>query len=234
MTTPKRHTKLNMSIDRFTIKSARLITGGDVSCRVSKLSATSFNLSPTMCKSGARLSAIPNSVCSQCYAKRGAFLYNTVSRGLINNTQHVNENMKNKDHREDWIEAIVFLIGKRNTNGLHRWHASGDIQSTNHLKALISVAKHPNMQGIKFWLPTKEVRIVKNYKGPIPPNLVIRLSASMIDGKPPKTNRYNSSSVHQYKAPIGYECKAHLNNGKCGSCTACWNSVIKNVSYKKH
>ena len=42
------------------------------------------------------------------------------------------------------------------------------------------------------------------------------------------------SGVHKNKKPIGRECPAYKQDGECGSCRACWNRNIKQVSYKEH
>jgi len=113
-------------------------------------------------------------------------------------------------------------------SGLFRWHDSGDIQSQAHLDKIVQVAKAtPN---IKYWLPTKESNIIQNYKGVIPKNLIIRLSGSFIDAKPPKYK--NTSTVVSKKNNA--TCKAYNNFGKCGNCQKCWDSSIKNVSYLNH
>jgi hypothetical protein len=87
----------------------------------------------------------------------------------------------------------------------------------------------------RFWLPTREYKILtdwrKEYKQP--KNLIIRASAHMIDNAPPK-NLGLTSTVHNKKKPIGFNCKAPSQNGSCLDCRACWNPKIKNVSYHIH
>jgi len=55
----------------------------------------------------------------------------------------------------------------------------------------------------------------------------------MVNGKPPKNAKY-TSTVHTTSKVIGYECPAYKQGGACLDCRACWNSNIKNVSYKQH
>jgi hypothetical protein len=90
---------------------------------------------------------------------------------------------------------------------------------------------------IKHWLPTHEAGMIIKDKeklgGKLPANLIIRLSASMIDGNPPKSWEY-SSTVHKKTEPIGFLCKSKEQGGKCLDCTACWNKDIKNISYMQH
>jgi len=216
----------------LTIKTARVHTGGDVSNKNSKMLGSSFGLDPFQCKVGSELSKIEGSVCHQCYAKRGTGIYPSVRKGRENNTQHIVDGDK-KDGLKSWSDAMIFLIEKRATLGFHRWHDAGDLQSLNHYKAIIRIAeKLPN---IKFWLPTKEKKVINSYKGNIPDNLCVRLSAPMVDGLPSKVRKgINTSTVHKNQTAHGYVCPAPKQNNSCGDCTACYNKNVANVSYHKH
>lgn len=215
------------------IKGARAITGGDISNSNSKMRGSSFGLSPFHCKKGALLAKIEGSVCHDCYAKRGTGIYPSVKGGRINNTLKVLEAMQTPEGKEQWIAAMVYLIDKRCEEGYHRWHDAGDIQNLAHFEAIIEIAHR--LPHIKFWLPTKESSTIKNYKGAIPDNLCVRLSGSMVDGKVPSVDsRYNTSTVHKNNEPIGFSCPAPQQNNKCGSCSACYNKYVLNVSYHKH
>ena len=83
---------------------------------------------------------------------------------------------------------------------------------------------------IQYWLPTKESNWVQNYDKPIPKNLVIRLSGSFVDGKPPKYAHTSTVVTNEDDAT----CRAFENNNECGECRQCWDSSVKNVSYFKH
>ena len=88
---------------------------------------------------------------------------------------------------------------------------------------------------IKHWLPTREVKIVSDYLkiyNQFPENLLVRISAPMIDGKPLKFDY--TSTVHQKKKPIGHDCPSRFQENKCMDCRACWDRKVKNVSYHKH
>jgi len=58
-------------------------------------------------------------------------------------------------------------------------------------------------------------------------------SGITIDGQPPKFWKW-TSTVHKNKKPIGRECPSYKQDGECGSCRACWNHKVKQVSYKEH
>jgi hypothetical protein len=102
-----------------------------------------------------------------------------------------------------------------------------------HLAKIVAVAVA--LPDTLFWLPTKETKLVSDYlkTDDIPANLCIRISAAMID-KPAKDIGLPTATVHSDKPPIGFECTAPSNGGKCGDCRACWDKSVFNVSYKKH
>jgi hypothetical protein len=100
---------------------------------------------------------------------------------------------------------------------------------------IVQVAKQ--LPKVKFWLPTREYKIVEDYRSnnTIPANLVIRLSAHKVDSEPPKGYGLPTSTVHTKGSNIiGEECKAYKRDNKCGPCRSCWNINVKNVSYPQH
>ncbi len=207
---------------------AKKIVGSDLS-NTTKMPSKSFNLSALDCSIGSKLVNIENSVCNGCYALKGNYLRYKLTDKLRPKT----EKIKNPQ----WIEAMTYLIknqGNQKDKNYFRWHDSGDLQSIDHLKKIVEVCK--KTPDILHWLPTREYKIVNSYIinfGQLPKNLVIRLSSHMIDQKPPKT-RLNTSSVHKNKKAFGIECQSYKNNNECGTCRDCWDSDIKNISYKYH
>ena len=88
-------------------------------------------------------------------------------------------------------------------------------------------AMYPEVRSIN-WLPTKEPRYVD--RGNIPANLVVRVSAPMVDQVGPKAWK-NTSTVHTDKAPKGaHVCPAPKQDGACGKCRACWTATVRVVS----
>ena len=61
----------------------------------------------------------------------------------------------------------------------------------------------------------------------------VKWSNGKEDSQPPSFWKW-TSGVHKDKKPIGRECPAYKQGGECGSCRACWNRNIKQVSYKEH
>jgi hypothetical protein len=137
--------------------------------------------------------------------------------------------------RPEWVSAMVTLIG---VTPYFRWHDSGDLQSVAHLEKICEVARQtPNT---RHWLPTRERNLLEkwlkaNPKG-FPDNLTVRWSYHWIDPKSiPKYREYGTSTVHTEGAPItGVMCSAPKQGGECGSCRACWNPRIANISYQQH
>jgi hypothetical protein len=120
-----------------------------------------------------------------------------------------------------------------------RFHDSGDLQSVQHMENIAEIARR--IPHVKFWLPTREYGIVKEwYKngGTRPPNLIIRLSAHIIDGPLPlnlaKQLDVHVSGVHKNAAPKGFECEARTRDNMCGPCRACWDKDVIAVSYPWH
>jgi hypothetical protein len=176
------------------------------------------------------MAKIPGSVCASCYANKGFY---AVYQATIEPAQHARLVAIDDPL---WIDSIVNLIGN---DPYFRWHDSGDLQSVSHLEKIIAVCNAT--PGTKHWLPTREYGMVKTYianGGVIPKNLVIRLSA-MYPDKPvivPASLRgirgIAVSNVHTLR-PMGEDCNASKQGGRCLDCRACWNSK-KTISYAMH
>ncbi len=210
-----------MDIEITTLKVAEKITGGVT--KTSKLDTCSSNLSAFDCKTGSKLAKIPGSVCHGCYARKGAYRFSNVKKALKRRTKLISN--------ESWTKAWVFIINNKQRitkSKLFRHHDSGDLQSKEHLEKIVEIARLT--PSVMHWLPTKESLLVKRFKGEIPKNLLIRLSGSMVNGKPPKYNHTSTVTTDPDKAT----CRAFETEGKCGGCTKCWNPEISNIVYLKH
>ncbi len=219
-------------------KEAIQIIGADISTSNSKMPGASFGLSATCCNVGGKLQKVCGSVCHNCYALRLEKMRPDVHNGYMKRTSKIHKAMSDPIHREKWISAMVERI-KRKTkpeDPHFRWHDSGDLQGFEHLCMIVEVAeKLPN---IHFWLPTKEQGIIRKYlktKGKFPKNLTVRVSGTMINGKPPKINGLPTSTVYdKHGTPTGFDCPAYKQGNKCMDCRACWDKTVANISYKKH
>ena len=202
----------------------------------SKMPGTAYGIPAQACLIGSKLAKVPGSVCHGCYAMRGNYITGSVQKSQATRLAAITDPY--------WIPAMVALLQaahKRGTGrngqfskGWHRWHDSGDLQSVEHLTRICTVAALT--PEIKHWLPTRELGIVQQYQkqgGQIPSNLVIRVSATMVDGAATKAWP-TTSGVHNKLAAPGHECPAPKQDNNCGDCRACWSHDVEHVSYHKH
>ena len=193
----------------------------------SKLPGHSYGLPARECITGRKLVGVAGSTCANCYAFKG--MYRTFAY-VINPAQY--KRLRSITH-PDWVAAMVTLI-RASGDTVFRWHDSGDIQSLAHLRRIALVAEL--LPGVRFWLPTREYAIVRQFcaiDGAFPSNLVVRLSAHMVDGPIPDICGLPTSGVHTVD-PIGFACPARAQGNVCGDCRACWDSNVRHVSYHLH
>ena len=204
----------------------------------SKMPCYGYSFPAETCNIGSKLRKVENSICSKCYAMKGNYVFPKVKSALYNRL----ETLKNKTL---WIDSMVFLINTRNMKHF-RWHDSGDLQSTEHLKMIIEVCR--KTEKTRHWLPTRETKIVSDvinenrdsifwddYKSVIPENLTIRLSAMSFDKQAPEktASKYGLQVSGATKLTDG-TCPAWKQGGECKECRNCWNKSVFNVVYKAH
>ena len=205
------------------VKDAK--TFGVISTKNTKMGSTTFAIDAFACKVGSKLAKIEGTPCFSCYARKLQKLRPSVDTGWKANLAKWNASDPIL-----WIKAMAFQIERYNVDGFHRWFDSGDLQSLEMLDAIVEVAKATPQ--IKHWLPTQERGIVKQYSKPIPDNLIIRVSASMVNGDKPSFD--HASQVFYKVDPKGFECGASKRGNACGPCKACWDKSIDFISYPKH
>ena len=198
---------------------------GNISTGNTKMPGTTFAIDAFACKVGSKLAEVEGTPCFSCYARKLQKLRPSVDTGWKANLAKWNASDPIL-----WIKAMAFQIERYNVDGFHRWFDSGDLQSLEMLDAIVEVAKATPQ--IKHWLPTQERGIVKQYRKPIPDNLIIRVSASMVNGDKPSFD--HASQVFYKVDPKGYECGASKRGNACGPCKACWDKSIDFISYPKH
>jgi hypothetical protein len=194
----------------------------------SKMPAYAYGLPAEECITGSKLVNVAGSVCENCYALKG--FYKTYAK-TVKPAQY--KRLAAIDN-PNWVLAMVKLIGDTKSE-FFRWHDSGDLQSVAHLEKIAEIARA--LPNVRFWLPTREYAIVKEFlaNNTVPKNLVIRLSAHLVDGPVPTIGKLNVSSVFSDTAPKGcFECPARKQNNECKDCRACWNPKVKHVSYHQH
>jgi len=193
------------------------IIGGSLS-KPSKMPGWSIGLPAKECKTGGKLQKIPGSVCHDCYALKGCYVFKVVQEAQYRRLAAITG--------DKWVEAMAHLINSKKPD-VFRWHDSGDVQDLDHLKKIYAVCRLT--PGKRHWLPTREAWIKKHlcYK---PNNLVIRFSAPMVNQRA-HASWPNSSSVVTGE---DFNCPASKQDNECKDCRMCWNPEIKNIAYKAH
>lgn len=192
----------------------------------SKMPGPAYSLPAKNCKIGSILAQVSGTTCFSCYALKGRYVFPNVQNALARRLQSITD--------PRWVEAMVTMIKSSKTKWF-RWHDSGDLQSTEHLGKIVEIAKQ--LPTVNFWLPTREYDIVREYvlTHNLPGNLTARLSSHKVDQDPPSGYGYVTSTVHTKGSKIiGEECKAYTRENKCGTCRACWDPKVANISYPKH
>jgi len=209
----------------------------------SKMPGFSYGISAFLCNVGGNLRKVPGSVCSGCYARTDWY---ATWRPLL--AGHARRERGIRHPR--WVELMVFMIStKCKKEPWFRWHDSGDLRGLWHFENIVKVCELT--PDVRHWLPTREYEVVAAYIASgktIPTNLVVRLSAHMIDEEPvvPDTLKHlptstvstapaSSMGMKLIEGKGSVECRAvEARDNKCGACRACWDSRVTNVSYPQH
>ena len=197
----------------------------------SKMPSYAWSISARRCNVGSKLAKKEGTVCYNCYALKGRYMFN--------NTQNALERRFNawSDNREKFVDAMVYIMHNKQhikDKGVFRWFDSGDLQGLPMLEDINNIAwASPH---VKFWLPTKEYTLIKDQSLEIAPNLIIRVSN-------PNKNKSFKDSFDYVSAVFekdfiipkdSYMCPSSKQGNVCGSCRACWNSKIEEVVYLAH
>jgi hypothetical protein len=195
--------------------------------RAGKMPCPTYNTPASLCVTGSKLRDIEGTTCEGCYAMKGNYLFPNVQEGL---TKRFHAFLHPR-----FVEAMTFMIKRYSAkSGYFRWFDSGDLKDIAMLEKIAMICQQT--PEIEHWLPTREVKVVSDYLKiykEFPDNLMVRVSAPMIDGLPIKSYKYTSTVNHKTK-PIGHDCPARFQDNECRDCRACWDKEISNVSYHKH
>ena len=196
-------------------KEALKIIGGSLS-KPSKMPGWSIGLPAKECKTGAKLQKVPGSVCYDCYALKGCYVFKVVQDAQYRRLAAIKSPL--------WVQAMAHLINSKKPD-VFRWHDSGDVQDLDHLTNIYEVCKLTPRK--RHWMPTREAWI-KDHLASKPDNLEIRFSPPMVGQR---NDRWPNSSMVVEKDAT---CPAPSQGGKCGDCRQCWDPAVKVVSYGKH
>ena len=169
------------------------------------------------CKTGSKLRKIKNSVCYDCYALKGCYVFKVVQDAQYRRLKAIKD--------PAWIKAMAHLINSKKPD-VFRWHDSGDVQDIDHLNKIYEVCRLTPDK--RHWMPTREAWI-KDHVSRAPSNLIIRFSMPMIDQEPAGSWSHTSTVVTS-----GASCPAPNQGNECKDCRNCWNPEIKNISYGQH
>ena len=210
-----------------------MITVNELLDRVGGLSAPSkmpchgYSIPAARCKTGRKMRAVKNSICSICYALKGRYSFPNVQSALERRYKTI--------RGKNWVADMVNAINRVEQSGYFRWHDSGDLQSLSHFGNICAIARLT--PEIKYWLPTREYGIVREFiekGGVIPDNLTVRFSALMVDGAAPETLARRLGVQVSGACASAFSCPASKQGNVCGTCRACWNKETFNVTYKTH
>tara|TARA_R100000458_G_C8277711_1_gene253338 strand:- start:3934 stop:4554 length:621 start_codon:yes stop_codon:yes gene_type:complete len=190
----------------------------------SKMPCHGYSIPAIHCKIGSILAKRKGTVCSNCYALKGRYVFPNVQAAMEKRFDAVMNS-------PTWVEDMTELIGRKEKSGYFRWHDSGDLQSVEHLEKICQIAR--NLPHIQFWLPTREYKTVQNYSGIIPDNLIIRLSAHKVNVAPPISLAEKLLVETSAVSTEEYNCPAPDQGNSCGDCRKCWTKG-ETVTYKEH
>jgi len=139
-------------------KEAWTLVGG--LSKPSKMPGWSIGLPAKECKTGGKLQKVEGSVCYNCYALKGCYVFKVVQDAQYKRLAAITNPL--------WVGAMATLINSKKSD-VFRWHDSGDIQDEAHLLKIFSVCKLTPK--IKHWMPTREAW-VKSFMPMCPDNLV--------------------------------------------------------------
>ena len=190
--------------------------------KTSKMRGYSFGLDARNCITGSKLRKVKGSVCAKCYAMKGNFNFPSVRKNKETNLKHLES--------EYFVYVMTYQLQDIK---YFRWFDSGDLPHLEALKKIVQIAQ--NTPKTKHWLPTREIKMIQEYlkNNKFPKNLIVRGSAPLVDGPPPKGFKH-TSTVHKDQKPHGFDCVSRFQGNQCLTCTACWDKRIKNISYKEH
>jgi hypothetical protein len=199
----------------------------------SKMPGYAIGLPAAECITGSILRTVAGSVCASCYARKGNYCFPRVTRAQYRRF-HIARNVLNHGRGSnawrDYVEAFRVLLRGENW---FRVHDSGDMISADHFRLYFDIARA--CPSVRFWIPTKELSMLRSAAADIPPNVTVRVSAAMRNKL--TLAWHNTSAVFDdtTAAPAdSHICRAYTRDGHCGRCRACWNGNVATIVYPKH
>jgi len=164
-------------------------------------------------------------VCQGCYALEGFYRMKTVKA--------VRESNMEDWKRPDWVQEMVSEL---DNHRYFRWFDSGDCYQVKLAEKMLQVMiATPHCQ---HWFPTRMAKFAKFAdvlsRMKALPNVVVRVSSDNIDQVGPNAGSAVVTSPAIAESLGATMCHAPSNDGKCGSCRACWSKDVPLVAYQTH
>jgi hypothetical protein len=125
------------------VRDALKITGS--LSKPSKMPGWAYGLPAKECKTGGKLQKVKGSVCYDCYAMKGCYVFKVVQRAQYYRLNAIKNSL--------WPKAMSMIINSKKSK-FFRWHDSGDVQNLEHLLKIYEVCKLT--PSVKHWMPTRE------------------------------------------------------------------------------
>lgn len=165
--------------------------------------------------------------CKGCYATTGNYRYPNVKA-------------PREFNREDWKrdEWVSDMVAALNNERFFRWFDSGDCYSVALAEKIFNVVKATPW--VNHWMPTRMMKFAKFVdvlsKLNSLPNCVVRQSADEVytDQYVPAQGFVSGIVAHPAVKTTAKVCGAYANDGKCGTCRACWDKTVPAIAYPAH
>lgn len=164
--------------------------------------------------------------CAGCYATSGTYHYSNVKKVRADNK----EAWKMNTFVSDFVEALQ-------NERYFRWFDSGDMYTLELAEKMYTIMLQTPW--VNHWLPTRMKKFSKFAdiisKMEALPNVKVRFSADSVDGTYTKGLHGSVIVPSADKADSNtFVCKAPENEGKCGTCRACYDKNVDLIGYIAH
>ena len=163
-------------------------------------------------------------VCRACYAKTGNYTFPTPRKAREFN--------RSDWKRDSWVAEMIDALAMESW---FRWFDSGDlyhVELGHKILAVIQGTPH-----VRHWMPTRS-HTIPRLRAVLElidaePNAVVRYSSPAIDGS--YDEEHGSTVIPFADWPTDAQvCPSSKQEGKCGTCRACWDKSIPVIAYVGH
>ena len=164
--------------------------------------------------------------CAGCYATQGTYHYNNVKKVRADNK----EAWKMNTFVSDFVEALQ-------NERYFRWFDSGDMYTLELAEKMYTIMLQTPW--VNHWVPTRMQKFSKFAdiisKMNALDNVKVRFSSDSIDGTYTKGLHGSTILPSEDMADSNtFVCNAPKNEGKCGTCRACYDKNVDLIGYIAH